>query len=172
MIGSNNDVIEVCVSESCLSLFQDYSLPLVRMASGASPQPEHPLVFCGVIGFSGDEMRGSMLLATSKEPLGRTSPSTDASLREWIAELTNQLLGRIKNRLFSHGVQLHMSTPVVLRGMHISPVFRGTELVPFYFTCDGGIVCVWFDAEIKPDLDLTQTAGTSDVAVEGTGLFF
>lgn len=172
MIGSNSDVIEACVSESCLSLFQDYSLPLVRMASGGSPSPEHPLVFCGVIGFSGDEMRGTMLLATSKEPLGRTSPSTDASLREWVAELTNQLLGRIKNRMFSHGVQLHMSTPVVLRGMHISPVCRSVELVPFYFTCDGGIVCVWFDAELKPDLDLTKTEGTTEVAAEGTGFFF
>ena len=169
MISSNNDVIEKCVSESCLSLFEDYSLPLVRMVSGAADQ--HPLLFCGVVGFSGEQMRGTMLLATSKEPLGPTSPTSDASLREWIAELSNQLLGRVKNRLFSHGVQLHMSTPVVLRGLHIAPVSRA-ELVPFFFACDGGLVCVWFDAEVTPGVDLSQTVEMEAVAAEGTGFLF
>ena len=168
MISSNNDVIEKCVSESCISLFEDYSLPLVRMVSGAA---DHPLLFCGVVGFSGEQMRGTMLLATSKEPLGRTSPTSDASLREWIAELSNQLLGRVKNRLFSHGVQLHMSTPVVLRGLHIAPVSRA-ELVPVFFACDGGLVGVWVDAEVTPGVDLSQTVEVEAVAAEGTGFLF
>jgi CheY-specific phosphatase CheX len=170
VISSNNDIIEKCVSEACITLFTDYSLPLERMTSEAAPA-EHPLLFCGVIGFSGDQMRGTMLLATSKEPLGRTSPSTDASLREWLAELANQLLGRVKNRLFTHGVHLHMSTPIVLRGEHISPVSQA-ELVPFSFVCDGGVVCVWFDVDVTPGVDLTQSVETESVAAEGTGFLF
>jgi hypothetical protein len=169
-MSQNIQVIEQCVSEACLGLFTDYSLPLTRIDSRALAN-EIPLLFCGVIGFSGDQMRGTMLLATSREPLGRTSPSTDASLREWIAELSNQLLGRIKNRLLQRGVTIHLSTPIVLRGEHIAPVSSGAS-TPFAFSCEGGRVCVWFDSEIAQNVDLTQEVNAEGVATEGTSMLF
>jgi hypothetical protein len=167
----NEQIIESAVSECCLSLFEDYALPLKRARSGGLSESGAELLFCGVLGFSGDQMRGTLLLATSKEPLGRTSPTTDASLREWIAELSNQLLGRIKNKLLVRGVTLHLSTPIVLRGQHLAPLSRA-ELVPFAFTCDGGYVCVWFDAELKPGIDLTQEIATEGLVSEGTSTLF
>jgi hypothetical protein len=170
MANPNDEVIEKAVSDSCLSLFEHYALPLVRVSDGMLTE-EADLLFCGVVGFSGEQMRGTLLLATSREPLGRTSPTTDASLREWIAELSNQLLGRVKNHLFAHGVTLHLSTPVVLRGQHISPVSRA-ELVPYLFSCDGGYVCVWMDAELQPGVDLTQIVSTEGLAEEGTSMLF
>jgi hypothetical protein len=170
MSSQNDEVIEHCVSDSCLSLFEDYKLPLARIKEGALQQGA-PLIFCGVVGFSGDQMRGTLLLATSREPLGRTSPTSDASLREWIAELANQLLGRIKNRLVPHGVILHLSTPIVLRGQHIAPISRA-ELVPYAFACDGGTVCVWFDAEVTAGMDLTQRVETEGLITEGTSTLF
>lgn len=170
MMSKNDEVIERCVSECCLSLFEDYKLPLLRIREGDLHHGA-PLLFCGVVGFSGDQMRGTLLLATSREPLGRTSPTTDASLREWIAELANQLLGRIKNRLVPRGVLLHMSTPVVLRGQHIAPVSRA-ELVPYAFACEGGTVCVWFDAEVVDGIDLTQEVAVEGVITEGTSTLF
>jgi Chemotaxis phosphatase CheX len=168
---SHEQTIERVVSEACLSLFKDYSLPLDRCVGDLVPESPD-LLFCGVVGFSGEQMRGTLLLATSREPLGRTSPTTDASLREWIAELSNQLLGRIKNKLFAYGVTLHLSTPIVLRGQHIAPVSRA-ELVPFAFSCDGGIVCVWFDAEMSVGTDLTTVVDSGlDLASEGTSTLF
>ncbi|MET0386533.1 MAG: chemotaxis protein CheX [Polyangiales bacterium] len=169
-MSPNDEVIEACVNEACLGLFTDYSLPLVRIQGEALQQME-PLLYCGVVGFSGDQLRGAVLLATSREPLGRTSPSSDSSLREWIAELANQLLGRIKNRLLPRGVTIHLSTPIVLRGAHIAPVSR-SELVPYAFSCDGGNVCVWFDSEIAPGVDLTQVVDTEGLAAEGTSTLF
>jgi hypothetical protein len=168
MPNQNDEVIEKAVSESCLSLFEHYALPLVRVNMLTD---EAELLFCGVVGFSGDQMRGTLLLATSREPLGRTSPTTDASLREWIAELSNQLLGRVKNRLIPRGVTLHLSTPIVLRGQHISPVTRA-ELVPYLFSCDGGFVCVWMDAELQPGVDLTKFVEAEGLVTEGTSTLF
>jgi hypothetical protein len=152
-----------------MALFEDYALPLARVREGAMRGAE--LLYCGVVGFTGDQMRGTLLLATSSEPLGRTSPTSDASLREWIAELSNQLLGRVKNRLIPRGVELHLSTPVVLRGQHIAPVSRA-ELIPFAFSCDGGYVCVWFDAELSAGVDLTQVSETEGLVVEGSTTLF
>jgi hypothetical protein len=167
---SNEQIIESVVNDACISLFEDYALPLRRTREGSFEQ-DTELLYCGVVGYSGDQMRGTLLLATSREPLGRTSPSTDASLREWIAELTNQLLGRIKNKLLSRGVTLHLSTPIVLRGQQLAPMPRA-ELVPFAFTCDGGHICVWFDTELTAGTDLTVIVETEGVIEEGTSTLF
>lgn len=167
---TNEEVIDQTVTSSCTSLFADYSLPLERIDLQTQPE-KFEIVYCGIVGFTGDQMRGALLLATSAEPLGRTLPSTDASLREWIAELSNQLLGRIKNRLVAHGVTLHMSTPTVLRGQHMAPV-SATPLIPYTFSSGGGIVCVWVDAEMVPGVDLTQVTGEAEVISEGSGFLF
>jgi CheY-specific phosphatase CheX len=167
---TNEEVIDQAVTSSCTSLFADYSLPLERIDANANAN-QFDIVFCGIVGFTGDQMRGALMLATSREPLGRTLPSNDASLREWIAELSNQLLGRIKNKLVAHGVTLHMSTPTVLRGQHIAPV-SSTPIVPYMFSSDNGVVCVWIDVEIMPGVDLTQVTDTSDVMSEGSGFLF
>jgi len=167
---TNEDVIDQVVTSSCTSLFADYALPL-KLVDLKTLAHEFEIVFCGIVGFTGDQMRGAVLLATSAEPLGRTLPSTDASLREWIAELSNQLLGRIKNKLICHGVTLHMSTPTVLRGQHIAPV-SSTPIVPYTFSSGGGVVCVWIDVELVAGVDLTQFADAPDVVSEGSGLLF
>ena len=167
---TNEEVIEQTVSEACISLFEDYSLPLLRTKTGPL-SGDTELLYCGVVGFTGEQMRGSVLLATSREPLGRTSPTNEASFREWIAELSNQLLGRVKNKLIPRGVTLHLSTPIVLRGQHLAPVPRA-ELVPFLFSCDGGYVCVWFDAELQPGLDLTKVEENSGLIGEGESMLF
>lgn len=165
----NESILEQCVIDCCLSLFTDYTLPL-ELVQSPGKDFSAPLLFCGVVGFSGEQLRGTLLLATSREPLGRTSPTTDASLREWIAELSNQLLGRIKNRLLPRGVVLFLSTPVVLRGEHISPMPR-SELKPLMFACEGGTVCVWLDAELTSGVDLAAQVEDEGLA-EGSGMFF
>jgi hypothetical protein len=129
------------------------------------------LVFCSVIGFSSEQMRGTLVLATSSEPLGRTSPVQGASLREWIAELSNQLLGRVKRQLAERGLILAISTPVVLRGQHLRPL-PNKEAEPLIFDCEGGCVCVWMDAELAPELDLSQVQEDCQIMGEGDAMLF
>lgn len=168
---TNDAVLEQVVSECCLSLFQDYSLPL-RSAAQSDLEHSEELLYCGVLGFSGDQVRGTLMLATSEQPLGRTHPSGAESLRSWIAELSNQLLGRIKTRLLRRGVAIHVALPVVIRGKHLSRV-PSTDLQPRVFRCDGGLVCVWFDAEISAGTDITKLDQNAEEPMdEGTGVLF
>jgi CheY-specific phosphatase CheX len=167
---TNEEIIELLACEACISLFSDYSLELRRVET-VSWATDTELLFCVVVGFTGDQIRGSILLATTREPLGRTAPVNDTSFREWIAELANQLLGRIKNKLVRRGVVLHVSTPVVLRGVHLTPLTR-TDLKPIVFDCDDGCVCVWLDAELVKGVDLTVIHEDAGVIVEGDGLLF
>src|SRR5690349_7574548 len=72
---TNEEVIDQVVTSSCTSLFVDYALALEQV----DPQTlagKFSMTFCGVIGFTGDQMRGTLVLATSDEALGRTLPST------------------------------------------------------------------------------------------------
>lgn len=167
---NSQEILDNIASESCISLFNDYSLSLQR---AASPDDSHSreLVYCSVIGFSSEQMRGTLLLATSSEPLGRTSPVQGGSLREWIAELANQLLGRIKTKLAERGVLLALSTPVVLRGGHLRPL-TAQEVAPLTFTCDGGCVCVWVDAILAQELDLSHVQEDCQVMGEGEAMLF
>lgn len=168
---NNGTILDQLVSECCLSLFQDYSLPL-EAADPVKLESGDELLYCGVLGFSGDLIRGTLMLATSEKPLGRTHPSGAESLRSWIAELSNQLLGRIKSRLLRHGVTLHLALPVVIRGKHLARI-PSAELKPHAFICEGGLVCVWFDAELSPQLDLTRLDEDAEVPLgEGTGVLF
>jgi CheY-specific phosphatase CheX len=90
------------------------------------------------------------------------------SLRDWIAELANQLAGRIKNKLLAHGAEVYVNTPVVLRGEHLAPLPR-QELLPLTFSTDGGNVFVWIELETNSDVSL----GPPAVALaEGETLLF
>lgn len=166
---NSQEIVDTIASEACLSLFSDYSLTLQR-ADATDDSSARDLVYCAVIGYSSEQMKGTLLLATSSEPLGRTAPVENSSRREWIAELANQLLGRIKSKLAERGVILAISTPVVLRGTHLRPL-TAQELLPLIFVCDGGCVCVWMDASLSPELDLTRIE-ECQVMGEGEALLF
>jgi hypothetical protein len=167
---NSQQIVDNIASESCLSLFNDYALSLQR-ADGTQETITKDLVYCSVIGFSSEQMKGTLLLATSSEPLGRTKPVEGGSLREWIAELANQLLGRIKSKLAERGVILAISTPVVLRGQHLRPL-TSQEVAPLTFVCDGGCVCVWVDAVLAPELDISHVQENCQVMGEGEALLF
>jgi hypothetical protein len=166
----NQDIIINITSDACMSLFSDYSLPL--HPADQSGQPLDPeLLFCSVIGFSSLQMRGTLVLATTKEPLGRTTPVQGGELREWVAELSNQLLGRVKRQLMDRGVELALSTPIVLRGERLHPM-PSKEAAPLVFVCEGGCVCVWMDAVITPGLDLSQVQASDEGIGEGEAMLF
>jgi hypothetical protein len=169
------DVVDVLkrisdvIDSSCHELFSAYSVPLTQL--DAADIARSRLEYCGVIGFTGDDMRGALLLGSSREPLVAVG-STDDAIRDWLAELTNQLLGRVKNQLVLLGPVIHVSTPIVLRGDYLSPM-SAHDLEPHLFTTpQGGLVSVWLDAEIKPGLVLSETPDMSATTLEGEALLF
>lgn len=166
----SSEILDEIASNACVSLFSDYALPLGK-ATSPDEALHTELVYCSVIGFSSEQLRGTLLLAASKEPVGRTSPVSGAAAREWVAELANQLLGRIKGKLAERGVLLALSTPLLLRGEHLRPL-SSHEMKPIVFTCEGGCVCVWLDAELSPELDLSQVQTDCQVMGEGEALLF
>jgi hypothetical protein len=164
----NRQTLENLLVECASALFSAYNRPLTY--GGATTSGSETFVLSGVIGFAGSDMRGTLLLAMTSGLLEDLSPSS-ASMRDWIAELSNQLLGRIKNQLLRYRTEIYATTPSVLRGELLTPLPR-SALPGHRFESPLGAACIWLDAEIRDGFSLgTPIAG--DVApAEGESLFF
>ncbi len=136
------------VIDSCRSLFECYGVGLFTPGTSGA-QTVGDLDCCGMIGFTSTHLRGTLVVAATSGPL-KSSKQVEASNRAWMSELTNQLLGRVRNRLLAHGVDLRCSTPVALAGRHLQ-IGNHEDLAPAVFAGDDGHVLVWVDLELGPE---------------------
>jgi CheY-specific phosphatase CheX len=160
--------VEGFAAEACRTLFQAYGVELTEIDPNEASADT--FLLGAVIGFSGPGLRGTIILASTEMALKDSNP-TDGSLRDWIAELANQLVGRVKNRLLRDGVDVYVTTPVVMRGEHLAPLPRFV-LQPQAFTArERGKVCLWVEVEAAPDFRLVPALGELPVE-EGSTLLF
>jgi len=157
--------IEGVVTECCVELFSHYGVAI----KPSEHSSDSNLAYCAIIGFTGNDMRGSLLLACSSEPLTLAGENVHG-IRDWLAELANQMLGRIKNRLLALGTVIYATTPIILRGEHLAPL--DDQPRPQLFRANGGVLSVWFDVDVLSDLELAATPDVSASVREGETLLF
>ncbi|MBP6633023.1 MAG: hypothetical protein KBG28_12400 [Kofleriaceae bacterium] len=139
--------------DACLELFAAYDTPITPI----SPLETNAAFYlCGIIGFTSERLAGALVLAASQATIERSNPLGPGSPRPWIAELTNQLGGRFKRRLLGRGIEVWLSTPIVMRGNHLAPVPRLPSVAPEPSCAVAGAdaVCVWVEADWAPGLTL------------------
>jgi hypothetical protein len=129
------------------------------------------LTLVSVIGFAGKGVSGSLVLGATKEPLERSKPSR-ASERDWIAELANQLLGRIKNKVLRLGIEFYAMPPAVVSGNHLAPVVSQPDFHPWVFATPGGVVCLWIEVTAAPEVIPDESLVGADIPAEGEMLLF
>ena len=132
---------------------------------------ERDLSLLGVIGFTGRQIAGTLVVGATKEPIDASRPP-DSTCRDWIAELANQLLGGVKNRVLSHGIEFYAVPPTVVSGAHLAPVTSETNFEPVTFSCAGGIVCLWIEIEVADPYLLSPATDASEIPSEGEVLLF
>ncbi len=161
------DTVRQIAAESCLSLFGAYGLCLER-----DDRVEHvdEVLYCGIMGFVGRGLRGACLLAATPPPLERSRP-VEGSVRDWTGELTNQLMGKIKTRLFAFGCTVAMTTPIVLRGEHLAPLPR-KNLAPMVFVARPGTILLWVELETEDGFALQPATSAPCTAEAGEVLLF
>jgi predicted anti-sigma-YlaC factor YlaD len=126
---------------------------------------------CGILGFTGTQLCGSVLLSATPDAVSSSNPIHDGVTRGWVAELTNQLVGRFKNSLLRSGVELTMSIPVVLTAAQLVPMPQA-GLAPTRFAVGSGFLTVWLEVEIDPDLVLGEPSADLGIAAEGETMMF
>jgi len=130
----------------------------------------------GIIDFSGHELSGSVMLlshfqffAATLPEAGRSRPTRQLAadrlrVRDLAMELSNQLLGRIKNQLYRRGVVLEPTLPHAVSGDAIRVVVRERKQTPYVYVAAGHQVFVWFEANSKTAMSIIPA---SDLVAEG-----
>lgn len=163
------NIFDELLVTSCQGLFEVYGVELQEM-SAANVETPHSIELAGIIGLTAESLRGTLVLGTTESILKETDDRADG--RDWIGELANQLLGRLKNRLFAYGVEIAMSTPVSLRGHNLALTSSSEDTWFYAFQSSAGLVCVWFDLELEPGYTMFKAEEAEESAVEGELMFF
>ncbi|MEL6345670.1 MAG: chemotaxis protein CheX [Myxococcota bacterium] len=160
-------ILRELVEEAGVALFEHYGVDLAANTGNGKD-----LERVAVIGFSSDVIRGALGLAIST-PVLEASFEGVGNINDWVGELANQMLGRLKNLLLRYDVTLYLATPMVLRGLKLELATSGRqELIAINFQSDQGDLCVWLDVQTEPGLELTPSAEEEDLGMEEGALLF
>jgi CheY-specific phosphatase CheX len=170
---------EHVAAAACQELFSRYGVAVQRAAE--DDQPVSPdFLLCSVIGFTGRDVRGTLVLALTEELSGSSNPIAGAQAggrgdratqRDWVGELSNQLLGRIKIELLKCGVEIYLNVPAVLLGQHLAPLPR-SQLKPLKFTLEKGAAAVWVEIEARPGFTIEPAKTDEQGPAAGDALLF
>jgi hypothetical protein len=143
-------------SSACVELLADYGVQLVTAPTSRASIAEGPVLF-GVVGFVGSGLSATCLLG-AQQRLVEASCRSGSRPRDWIAELANQLIGRVKLKLLTCGVTVTMTTPLTLSGVQLTPLPRlGQE--PLVFESQRGSALVWLELETEEQFVLPPEEG-------------
>ncbi len=134
--------LDELVKTSVLPLFQGFELVDDPPSAGCGTG------YAAVVGFTGERVRGALGIIASQDAIRDTYP--ESSLKEqvdphdWVGELANQALGRMKSGLLRTGIAAHTAIPVVLSGVSLAVV--PTEQVRVFVLTNGVTrVFLWVD---------------------------
>lgn len=170
MVTDLRNILDPVVPACTIGLFRHYGVE-VR-------ESEHPPAFehVAVLGFEGEGLRGTFGLGVSQDLLERSAGlplgAEGVPHADWLAELANQLLGRVKNRLVAHGANLGLAQPMVLRGVRLE-IAHPDEIWSRGFETAHGELCIWLDVQVEPGVRISERPDPSvQPAVEGDLILF
>jgi hypothetical protein len=168
--GNDADVITEMSIEAVVSIFSAYGLSL-EVAMRAQPGATSIVALgmeagVGAFGlgaqvtFAGRDVRGALLLASNADVIAPTRPCAPkrfAALppaarlimtQDWMGELANQVLGRVKANLAGFGVSFDTHAPVPLSSdalARVVPKSADTRPILFRSATADKTVGFWFD---------------------------
>jgi CheY-specific phosphatase CheX len=170
-------ILDAIISEATHSLFEVSGMKLI---SGENLPADHDHTFAATIGFTNPRFRGMLVLTTDRHMVTRSRPTelqantpSEKELDDWVGELVNQLIGRIKNQLIRHHIDMELSIPSVVRGRWLRRALPDASISrQMIFVHDIGSVYICFDAMVPEELELEEGADASEGVTEGEVTLF
>lgn len=122
---------------------------------------------CAFISCYSDDLEINLIISASEGFLASTIPLTggqrlesESFLKDWCLELANRFLGRLKNKLLSHGCTLSMGLPILVVGHDMATRMANAHpaasrafknVLP---NAEHQIHCDLFVKELNPDFSL------------------
>ncbi len=172
-MADNRAILRTLVQGATVELFQYYGVA-VAPAALLQPLPTRLDQHVGGYGtFTGKSFNGTLGLLIPKEVFSLTKLEglRVLNILDWTKELTNQLLGRIKNRLFQYQVTIRADIPSAIDGKSLElRVAASNPFVIVHFRSIRGDIVVTMTGSI--DYTKLQFSGTVAAAEEGDIILF
>jgi CheY-specific phosphatase CheX len=170
--------IESFMESAVAELFRSCGLEAARK-DDPPPALERPLV--ATIGFTAPKIHGFLILSLDRELVAaslpenlRGSAAKESIVADWAGELSNQLLGRLKNRFHAVGVDIALSTPLVFVGKEMHYFAHCSLRKSIGFSVSGLGDCVAeLQGDCPPEFEVGEAkASDGSAAGEGEVLLF
>lgn len=173
-MSDNRSALDTMIQGSAVDLFHSCGLAVapVERSQQRGEQLQAPELG-GTISFVGRGFTGTLTVGVppSVFDLIKQDPLRPYSGRDWVREITNQLLGRIKSRLLQFRVTLQSGLPTVMgRDAIERQRARGGLFAAYTFRTLRGDIVVTLSGEI--DLGIFVYTGLAAVASEGDVILF
>lgn len=168
--------IDTILQSSAVELFHTQGIavaPLVPLAVGTQ---QRFYDWVGLIGFDTEMLSGTLTVSVPPAILQSRDPAPSAGAEvswqaDWVRELANQLLGRVKNRLSKFQVVLRTRLPTSMSGSALELHRRRTPSEMLYrFRALRGDILVVVDAPLQKAILVYSAA--LQVAKEGDVILF
>jgi chemotaxis protein CheX len=128
MVEGDRSVFSSTLVQVCNDMFSD----AVGFAEISPAEPPRVIAagddtIVASVGLAGQDFRGALIVHAPPEFFARSYPPSlnrvqvsEAAMIDWAGEISNQLLGRLKNRLGRLGLDFAISTPTVVRGDNLT----------------------------------------------------
>ena len=126
MVSERHRYIEGSLNQAVREFFHDF-VPASEPSATLDMLPDGQLG--SVVGFTGTNMRGGLAfvapaaLVAQLLPVPRAEGRAELQLRDWSAEIANQLIGRFKNKLSARAFDFDVGTAVCFKGSTMSITF-------------------------------------------------
>jgi len=167
--------LDALVQSSAVELFQSRGIAIAPLPSSVgNPHKATYFGLAGVVALNSVKASGSLTLSWADPVFSLFTPpvpATSLGARDLMRELTNQLAGRVKNRLLNFTLMLTIGVPTVLSGQALERQRpnRDTEVVYTFRTLRGEIVIT---LDLVIDGDALNYSNTNRVAKEGDFIAF
>jgi len=170
------EMVREPLTECVVEFFRAYGVACEQIVESEAPASAD-MELGSIIGFRGKSVRGGFAFVA---PVGLIAdllpvpPSRDRELqlRDWSAEIANQLIGRLKNKLAAQALDFDVGSPVCFRGRSIRLVFLpDAEGVSLAFRAAAAEVQIHLDCSISSSL-VDGPVEELRIAAEGEVILF
>lgn len=177
----SNNALEEIIQEALRELLECYGHAggEARVAPRAAPAQA---AFAASLGFTAEMLRGTLVLIAPEAAIARVLPpelsvddASPDSLADWAAELSNQLVGRVKNKLLRYRIVVSLSVPTVFRAENLRCFPRKTSMpigaTTVQVTTKLAEFEAWFDVEMQAGVDFSLRQSVAPPMDEGELVF-
>jgi len=156
----NQQAIQACLEDASVELFEHYGVDILSKEQ-VEPRSTPTVELVAVISAASDLLKIGIILRVEQELLEEVFPigqgeKTSERLCDWMGEMCNQLMGRLKNKLLLYDVSVQQHIPAVLQAKEIEVILpKSVRIKEFSLCTDVGDVSITWTLGMSEGLNMT-----------------